>query len=164
MLSERVEWRVGWGSDVHRLEVGEGLWLGGVFLPCQLKSISVSDGDVLLHAIVDAVLGAGGLGDIGDHFPESAVKQGERSSLFLEQTVEMLAAKGGAVVNADCVVDLERPKLGGFKPVVRDNVAALLRIAPERVNIKAKTGEGLGIIGTGAAIGAQAVVMVRLPV
>ena len=160
---ETAEYRIGWGSDMHLLCQGEGIMLGGVAIPCEWGCVADSDGDVLLHALVDALLGAGGLGDIGDHFPEARVKKGEASRVFVEEVLAMLLRKGGSIVNVDCVVDLERPKLGPHKAAIRDNVADLLGIARDRVNVKAKTGEGLGPVGTGQAVASQVTLLARLP-
>lgn len=155
-------YRIGWGSDLHRLTDGDGIRLGGITIPCPWKSEAVSDGDVLLHALVDAILGACGLGDIGDHFPESKVRRGADSTLFLRYALDLLANRGGRVVNADCVVDIERPRLGETKPLIRDNLARLLGVTADRVNVKAKTAEGLGPVGGGLAIAAQAVVLAEV--
>ena len=153
--------RVGLGSDLHRLKAGDGIRLGGVAIPCSFACDAVSDGDVLLHALVDALLGALGLGDIGEHFPESVVRRGEDSRRFVREVMAMLEARKVRVVNADCIIDLERPKLSGWKKDMRESVALLLNIDPSRVNVKAKTGEGLGPIGLGQAVAAQAVVLVK---
>lgn len=153
--------RVGLGTDIHKLTRGNGLWLGGVKIPCNLTAKATSDGDVLLHALVDALLGAAGLGDIGERYPESKATPGESSARFVREVVADLNVRGMRPVNVDLVVDLERPRLGPWKPRMRDAVADLLGIDPARVNVKAKTGEGLGPIGWSEAISAQAVVLVE---
>lgn len=151
--------KIGFGTDLHVLVPGEGLMVGGVRIPCEYASLAVSDGDVLLHALVDALLGCAGLGDIGEHFPEDSVSPGESSRIFVGKTLAMLADAGLAVGNVDCVVDLERVRLSAWKPVIRESVAGMLGVAPCRVNVKAKTAEGLGPLGEGRAIAAQVVVL-----
>lgn len=153
--------RVGFGTDLHRLVPGDGIPLGGVLVPCPFAPVARSDGDVLLHAVVDALLGAMGRGDIGERYPESKVARGESSRRFVLEVMHLLRERGGAVVNLDCVVDLERPKLGPHKDAIRASVAALLGVSPERVNVKAKTAEGMGPVGEGKAVAAQAAVLVE---
>ena len=151
--------RVGFGTDLHRLAEGDGLWIGGVLIPCPFSCEAVSDGDVLLHALVDALLGACGLGDIGEWFPESAVEQGQASAAFVHAVMGTLRERGVGIVNVDATVDLQNVRLAEWKPAIRENVASLVGIEPARVNVKAKTAERLGPIGEGAAIAAQAVVL-----
>lgn len=147
--------RVGFGTDLHRLEPGDGVTLGGVTIPCAYRCRAVSDGDVVLHALVDALLGCAALGDIGEHFPESAVTQGESSRRFVEAALAMLADAGLEPVNVDCVIDLEHVRLAEYKAAIRRSVARLLGLDESRVNIKAKTAEGLGPVGEGKAVAAQ---------
>ena len=154
--------RVGWGSDLHRIKPGNGLHLGGVFVACPWAFEAVSDGDVLLHALVDAILGAGALGDIGDHFPESRVRPGEDSRVFVHAALDLLTAGGGRILNADCVVDLEKPRLGSLKADIRQSIADILGVGRERVNVKAKTAEGVGPVGEGRAVSAQVTVLVMM--
>ena len=154
--------RIGFGTDLHRLAPGDGLWIGGVKVPCGVAAQATSDGDVLLHALVDALLGAAGLGDIGECYPEAKARPGEPSSRFVRETVAVLRERGMRVVNVDLVVDLERPKLGGWKETVKANVAGLLGVDPALVNVKAKTGEGLGPVGNGEAVAAQAAALVEI--
>ena len=151
--------RVGFGTDLHRLVEGNGLWIGGVLIPCPFSSEAVSDGDVLLHALVDALLGASGLGDIGEWFPESSVKPGQASAAFVDAVMEKLRERSVEIVNVDATVDLQNVRLAEWKPAIRENVASLLGIDSARVNVKAKTAERLGPIGEGVAIAAQAVVL-----
>lgn len=158
-----MSFAVGVGTDVHRLEPGSGIPLGGVVVPCDKACVAVSDGDVLLHALTDALLGGMGQGDIGERYPESKVGKGESSRRFVEETMLLLEARGGRVVNVDCTVDLERPRLASWKMRIRDSVAALLRVSPGKVNIKAKTAEGLGSVGNGEAVSAQVVALLELP-
>ena len=153
--------RIGFGTDRHRLVPGDGLWIGGVKVPCDIASVAASDGDALLHALADALLGAGGLGDIGDHYPESRIAPGAASAGFITEILALLADKRLNIVNVDLVVDLERPKLGDWKNAIRDNIASLLKLDASRVNVKAKSGEGVGPIGRGEAIGAQAIALLE---
>jgi 2-C-methyl-D-erythritol 2,4-cyclodiphosphate synthase len=121
----------------------------------------VSDGDVLLHALVDAILGALGRGDIGEHFPPDRTAPGQDSRLFLRHALRLLEEEGARVVNADCIVYLERPSLREWKRPIKDSLAELLRTAPERVGVKAKTSEGLGPVGEGLAVAAQAAALIE---
>lgn len=150
--------RIGFGSDLHRLEKGTGLRLGGVTIPCDLKTLAWSDGDVLLHAIVDAILGALGEGDIGELFPDTAKENAGRDSVeFLSEAMERAYRAGYRVGNLDATVHLERPKLSPFKDVIRRRLRELL--ATDAIAVKAKTAEGLGPIGEGKAIAAEAVIL-----
>ncbi|MDR0361357.1 MAG: 2-C-methyl-D-erythritol 2,4-cyclodiphosphate synthase [Planctomycetota bacterium] len=156
--------RIGFGTDCHRLEPGgNGFPLCGVLLDCPLAVVAVSDGDAAIHALVDALLGAAGLGDIGDHYPENKVVSGGSSERFLRETAARITALGGEIVNIDLVVDLQQPKLGPRKREMADNIARILEMPDARVNVKAKTGEGVGPIGLGQAVAAQAAVLVEFP-
>lgn len=154
--------RVGLGTDVHRLEAGDGILLGGAAIPCDKRCIAVSDGDVVLHALVDALLGACAGGDIGDHFPASAVAPGETSRRFVEFALDALASRGASIVNVDCVIDLEAVRLAPFKERIRDSLSGILGISPDRIGVKAKTAEGMGPVGAGEAVAAQAIVLLRV--
>lgn len=158
-----VEQRIGFGNDFHVLLEGDGIVLGGVRVPCDRSARAVSDGDVVLHALVDALLGAVGLGDIGDHFPESAVKKGEDSRRFVESVLALPELSAARIVNVDCVIELERPRLSTWKASIRRNIAAILRIDETRVNVKAKTSEGMGPVGVGEAVTASVVALLKLP-
>ena len=157
--------RVGIGYDSHRLVEGRKLILGLVEIPFERGLAGHSDGDVLSHAIADALLGAAGLGDMGRHFPDTdSAFRGASSTLFLSKVLELLAGKGYRPASVDTVVILERPRLAPHQQAIRSALAAALRLAPENVNIKAKTAEGLGEIGRGEAAAAQAVAVIeRLP-
>ena len=153
--------RVGSGHDTHRLEPGYPLVLGGVRLDFPKGLVGHSDADAVLHAVTDALLGAVGLGDIGDAYPDTDPQwKGADSRLFLTETVAKLNRLGWTVVNADVTVFAQEPKLGPVKAAIRDNLAELLGVPPDRVNVKAKTGERVGHIGRGEAIGCHAVVLV----
>jgi 2-C-methyl-D-erythritol 4-phosphate cytidylyltransferase/2-C-methyl-D-erythritol 2,4-cyclodiphosphate synthase len=151
--------RIGQGFDVHRLEVGEELWLGGVLIPHDKGLAGHSDADVALHAITDAVLGAIGEGDIGTHFPPSDPQwRGERSGRFLEHAVGLARAAGYAVGNIDLTLICEAPKIGPHRPAMRAEVARLMGLDEGAVSIKATTTEKLGFTGRGEGIAAQAIV------
>lgn len=152
--------RIGMGTDLHRLEPGEGIMLGGVRIPCGLRAVAHSDGDALLHACTDALLGAIGAGDIGELFPDNAPEnRGRNSADFLCEALRRVQQAGYRIGNLDTIVNLQSPKLAPHKAKIRENLARLCRISPTRVNLKAKTGEGIGIIGRGEAVEAQAVVL-----
>lgn len=153
--------RVGIGRDIHRLAAGHRLVVGGVTLDSPVGAVAHSDGDVLLHAIIDAMLGAAGLGDIGDHFSDTDPRhKGANSRGLLRQAAALIGKQGFRVTQIDATVMLERPKLGPAKRTMCETIAAELGLAPEQVNVKAKTNEGLGEIGRGEAIGAEAVAIV----
>lgn len=153
--------RIGQGYDVHRLEAGEELWLGGVLIPHDQGLSGHSDADVALHAITDAVLGAVGEGDIGTHFPPSDPQwRGARSGQFLEHAVGLARNAGYAIANVDLTLICESPKIGPHRPAMRAEVARLMGLAEGAVSIKATTTEKLGFTGRGEGIAAQAVVLV----
>jgi 2-C-methyl-D-erythritol 2,4-cyclodiphosphate synthase len=150
--------RSGIGYDLHRLAEGRKLMIGGVDVPFDKGSVGHSDGDVLAHALCDALLGAAGLGDIGTHFPDTDPKwKGASSLLFLEHTRKLLDERRLRIVHLDAIVICERPKLGPHFPAMRAALAKSLGIAPEQINLKAKTNEGTGEIGRGEAIAAHTI-------
>lgn len=156
------EYRAGLGHDRHRLVAGRPLVLGGVTIEHELGLYGHSDADVLLHAITDAILGAAGLGDIGEWFPNTDPQwAGADSAVFLRVAVKTVSERGWEVVNLDCTVHAERPKLSAHKRTIATSIAALLGITDDRVNVKAKTGEKVGPIGRQEAIDADAVVLLR---
>ena len=149
--------RIGHGYDIHRLRDGGKLVMGGVAVAEGISADAHSDGDVVIHAIVDALLGAAGLGDIGGHFPNTDPQYRNASSaIFLQKTLEMLRAERLVVINCDVTVMAERPKLAKFKAEMR---ALLERELQAPVNVKAGTNEGCGAIGRGEAVAAHAVVL-----
>ena len=150
--------RVGIGYDVHRLGENRKLILGGVTIPYELGLIGHSDADVLTHAICDAILGAAGLGDIGQHFPDTDPAYAGINSLILLGKVKTLISSDYAIQNVDSTVIMERPKLAPYIPSMRRCLAETLGIASNQVNIKATTSEGLGFIGEGKAAAAKAIV------
>jgi 2-C-methyl-D-erythritol 2,4-cyclodiphosphate synthase len=154
--------RVGIGNDVHRLVPGRDLVLGGVKIPYEKGLLGHSDADVLLHAICDALLGAAGLGDIGQHFPDTDPEYKDICSLvLLERTWMKLSALGFTIVNIDTTVFAEKPKLSPYKDEMRTKIAQTLNIYPDCVNVKATTTEGLGMIGEGEGIGAMCVALIE---
>jgi 2-C-methyl-D-erythritol 2,4-cyclodiphosphate synthase len=150
--------RSGIGYDSHRLEAGRKLMIGGVHIPFDKGPVGHSDGDVLAHALCDALLGAASLGDIGTHFPDTDPKwKGANSLMFLEHTRKLLDEKKLRIVHLDAVVICERPKLGPHFPAMRAAVAQSLGISLDQINLKAKTNEGLGEIGRGEAIASHTI-------
>lgn len=156
--------RVGIGHDTHRLAEGRPLVLGGVRVPHPRGLAGHSDADVVLHALTDALLGAAGLGDIGDAYPDTdPAWRDADSAVFLRETLARLNLAGWRVVNVDVIVFAQEPKLGPLKATIRGRLAELLGLDPGRVNVKAKTGEQVGAIGRAEAISAQAVVLIDQP-
>jgi 2-C-methyl-D-erythritol 2,4-cyclodiphosphate synthase len=152
--------RIGVGYDLHRLQSGRPLILGGVHIASDCGPVGHSDGDALAHAICDALLGAAGLGDIGTHFPDTDPRwQGASSLLFLQHIRGLLERHNLRIAWIDAVVILERPRLGPHFPAMRQALAGALGIRPEQVNLKAKTHEGVGELGRGEAVAAQAVAL-----
>jgi 2-C-methyl-D-erythritol 2,4-cyclodiphosphate synthase len=148
----------GIGYDCHRLSAGRRLVIGGVEIPSERGLDGHSDADVLAHAVIDALLGAAGLGDIGEHFPDSEERYRDADSLeLLERVVAMLQEHGLKPANVDCTVLIERPKLGPHRDDIRARLARALGLAPVRVNVKATTGEGIGFVGRGEGVAALAV-------
>lgn len=156
--------RVGIGNDVHRLARGRKLILGGVHIPFDKGPLGHSDGDALIHAICDALLGAAALGDIGHHFSDTSPRWRNASSLLLLRQVGRLISKAGyAIVNVDTTIGLEHPKLAPYIQRMRNKLARALGIRPEQVSVKAKTGEGLDAVGQGEAVRADAVALLEGP-
>jgi 2-C-methyl-D-erythritol 2,4-cyclodiphosphate synthase len=152
----------GIGYDSHRLAAGRKLILGGVEIPHELGLEGHSDADALTHAIIDATLGAAGLGDIGEHFPDTEESWRDVDSIELLRTVvALLAGSGLQVVNVDCTVVIEAPRLQPHKAAIRARLAGALGVEPGRVNVKASTGEGIGFVGRGEGVAALAVVGLR---
>ena len=154
-------YRIGFGTDIHRLVAGRPLVIGGVTIESDLGADGHSDADVLMHAATDAVLGALALGDLGSHFPNDEERwRNAESSQFLRYAVDLVKKKGYAVGNLDSVIDLERPKLRPYIDAMRANLADALGIDIDRVSVKAKTGEEVDSVGERRAIRAQAIVLV----
>jgi 2-C-methyl-D-erythritol 2,4-cyclodiphosphate synthase len=155
-----MNFRIGYGYDVHRLAEGETLWLGGVLIPHSKGTVAHSDGDVLIHALCDAMLGAAKLGDIGRHFPDTSSEyKNIDSKILLTRTNELLASKNYCVGNLDVTVAAQRPKLKPYIPEMEKVLAQILGIAIDAVSIKATTTEELGFEGREEGISAHAVVL-----
>jgi len=153
-----VSYRCGIGYDLHRLAEGRKLIVGGIELPFDKGPVGHSDGDVLAHALCDALFGAAGLGDIGSHFPDTDPKwKGANSLIFLEHARKLLDEKHFVIEHVDAVVILEKPKLGPHFPKMRDTLAKALGVAPEKIHLKAKTNEGVDAVGRGEAIASYVV-------
>lgn len=154
--------RVGHGYDVHRLVGGRKLILGGVEIPWEMGLLGHSDADVLVHAVMDALLGAAGLWDIGHAFPDNdPAYEGIDSLVLLARVREMLEEKGYTVGNVDATILAQRPKLAGHIPQMRHNIARVLGVEEDCVNVKATTEEGLGFTGTGEGMAAHAVALLN---
>lgn len=154
--------RVGMGYDVHQLVTGRPLWLGGIEIPHTHGLLGHSDADVLIHAICDAMLGAANMRDIGFHFPDTGAEyEGIDSKILLRKTTELIATKGYRVVNADCTVCAERPKLNPHVPTMQATLAPLMNIDVDALSIKATTTERLGFTGRCEGISAYAVVLIE---
>ena len=150
--------RIGTGYDVHKLVENRKLILGGVDIPYEKGLLGHSDADVLIHAIMDAILGAAALGDIGKHFPDNDdAYKGISSILLLKKVAEIIKKEGYEIGNIDSTIIAQRPKLAAFIPQMRDNIADALEISVSQVNVKATTEEGLGFTGEGLGIASQAV-------
>jgi len=154
--------RAGIGYDLHRLVEGRKLILGGVEIACEKGALGHSDADALIHAICDALLGAAGLGDIGQHFPDSDPHYKNISSLILLEQVNSLLIKNNFCIgHIDCVITVERPRLAPYIEKMRSQLADKLNVNISQINIKVKTNEGIGAIGRGEAIAASAVCIIK---
>jgi len=158
--------RIGQGIDFHRLEEGRELWLGGVHIDSPKGCVAHSDGDALIHAICDALLGAAGMNDIGAHFPDTSDEyKGIDSKILLKRTVEMVTEKGYRIVNIDSTVCLEAPRLAPYISAMRTTLAGIAGIVPDAVAVKATTTEKMGFTGRGEGVVAMAVCLIadRIP-
>ena len=154
--------RIGQGYDVHRLVEGRRLVLGGVDIPWTMGLLGHSDADVLTHAVMDALLGAAALGDIGHAFPDTdPALEGVDSLLLLDRTMELLREAGFGVVNVDATIVAQRPKLAPHIPQMRENLARRMGVSVQQVNVKATTEEKLGFTGNGSGMAAQAVALLE---
>lgn len=152
--------RIGQGYDVHRLTEDRKLILGGVEIPYERGLLGHSDADVLVHAVMDALLGAAALGDIGQHFPDTDPRyKGISSIVLLNEVGKLLAENGYVVGNIDATIIAQKPKLAAYRPQMAENIAAALGIKPGQVSVKATTEEGLGFTGCGEGISAQAIAL-----
>jgi 2-C-methyl-D-erythritol 2,4-cyclodiphosphate synthase len=153
--------RIGFGYDVHRLENGRKFVIGGIRIPAEKGPVAHSDGDVLIHAICDALLGAACLGDIGMHFPDNSAEYKDiDSKILLKKVMELLKNRKYRVVNIDATVSLEKPKLKDFIPFMQQTLSEILEITPNDISVKATTSEELGFVGRQEGIAAQAVAMI----
>ena len=154
--------RVGQGCDIHALVPGRKLIIGGVDIPHELGLLGHSDADVLLHAIIDALLGAAGLGDIGRHFPDTNERfRGADSRVLLRATREMLVSDGWRIVNLDSTISAQRPKMAPHIPQMVARIAADLQLSEDCVNVKAKTAERLGFVGREEGVSVQAIALIE---
>jgi 2-C-methyl-D-erythritol 2,4-cyclodiphosphate synthase len=152
----------GIGYDSHRLAAGRRLVIGGVEIAHEQGLAGHSDADVLAHAVIDALLGAAGLGDIGEHFPDDDERFKDADSMqLLARVVASVREHGLQIVNMDCTLVMERPKLGPHRAAIREALAGALGLTPQRVNVKASTGEGIGFVGRGEGVAALAVVSLQ---
>ncbi|HON18645.1 MAG TPA: 2-C-methyl-D-erythritol 2,4-cyclodiphosphate synthase [Salinivirgaceae bacterium] len=152
--------RIGFGYDVHQLKEGETLILGGVAIPHSKGTVAHSDGDVLIHAICDALLGALSLGDIGNHFPDTKTEfKNISSTILLKRTMELVKEREFVVSNLDCTLILEKPKIAPHADSMKKVLAEILTIAPDRVSIKATTNEKMGYVGREEGVVAYATVL-----
>lgn len=143
-----MEYRIGQGYDVHALAEGLPLWLGGVRIESRVGFVAHSDGDVAIHALCDALLGALALGDIGHHFPDTSDEwKGIDSKILLSKVMELIRSKGWSVANADITVALQAPKIGSYVPLMRHTLAEVMGLEEDRVSLKATTTERLGFVG-----------------
>jgi 2-C-methyl-D-erythritol 2,4-cyclodiphosphate synthase len=154
--------RIGIGHDTHRLGPDRPLVVGGVTVPAEFGPIGHSDGDVVLHSLVDAWLGALGEGDIGEHFPDHDPAHKDRDSAWFVEETRRRFGDRGVPVNVDVIIFLQQPKLSPYKQAIRERVATLVGLPAERVNVKAKTGERVGPVGTGQAIEAMVAVLIEV--
>ena len=156
--------KIGFGYDIHRLEAGRRLVLGGVDIPHAAGLLGHSDGDALVHAIIDALLGAIGEGDIGTHFPDTDPRtEGARSTGLLETVMGLVRARGAEIVNVDAVIVAEEPKMGPHIPAMKAALSPILGVPESSLGLKAKTNEGLGPVGEKRAIACYAVALIKLP-
>ena len=154
--------RIGQGIDFHRLEKGLNLWLGGILIPSEKSCVAHSDGDVLLHAICDALLGAAGLPDIGYHFPDTNPEfKNIDSKILLGKTLILIKEKGFSVINVDSTICLEKPKIAPYVPEMRSVISKILETSPDNISVKATTTEKLGFTGREEGIMALAVALLR---
>ncbi len=154
--------RIGQGIDFHRLDTGSELWLGGVLIPSPKGCIAYSDGDVLLHAVCDSLLGAAGLPDIGFHFPDTNPEfRNIRSTILLERTNNIIRKIGYKVSNIDCTICLEKPKIAPYIAEMKEIITKILKISSENISIKATTAEKLGFIGREEGVAAMAVALIN---
>lgn len=153
--------RIGFGTDTHRLQVGIPFYLGGIQIEHSKGAVGHSDADALLHAICDALLGAACLRDIGFHFPDTNPDfKGADSKLLLKKVNELISQQGFKIANIDCTIQLQKPKLKDYIPQMQESISSILGLEKNQVSIKAKTGEGLGYVGNEEGVDVQVVALV----
>lgn len=156
--------RIGFGNDIHRLETGKPLIIGGVRIESEFGAVGHSDADVLLHAVTDAVLGALALGDIGSFFSDTDARwKNADSKIFLAEAVRLMKEKNFRLLNLDTIVDLEKPKLRPHIETMRENLAEIFEVKITQISVKAKTGEKVDAVGESRAVKAEAVVLLEQP-
>jgi 2-C-methyl-D-erythritol 2,4-cyclodiphosphate synthase len=157
-----MNFRIGQGYDVHRLAEGETLWLGGILIPHHKGTVAHSDGDVVIHAVCDALLGAAKLRDIGTHFPDNSAEfKNIDSKILLKKSYDLVKEKGYEIVNIDCTISAQQPKLKPFIPEMESVMAKVLEIEVDQVSVKATTTETLGFEGREEGISVNAVVLLK---
>lgn len=157
-----MSYRIGTGIDFHQLAVGRDLWIGGLKIPHDKGSLGHSDGDVLLHAICDAMLGALALGDIGMHFPDTSSEYKDiDSKILLKRTFDLITEKGYSIVNIDSSICLEEPKIKKYNLEMRETIARIVSISIDEISIKATTTEKMGFVGRGEGLIAYASVLLK---
>lgn len=157
-----ADWRIGIGYDIHAVVPDRVLMLGGIEVPAGFGLSGHTDGDVVLHAVIDAMLGAAGLPDIGEHFPDSdPAHKGRRSSELLEEALREVNDLGWRISNLDLTIRAEKPKLAAYNNRLRQSLASLLNLDPERIGVKAKTNEGFDAVGEGRAIACEAALILK---
>ncbi len=156
-----MRYKVGFGFDVHRLEVNHPFWLGGILIPSEKGAAGHSDADVIIHAISDALLGASGLEDIGHHFPDTDIKwKGADSKKLLKIIISLLKKKNFKIGNVDVTLCLEKPKIASYVPEIKKTLASILELDFEEISIKATTNEKMGFIGRQEGVSAYAVALI----
>ncbi len=162
MFREENKMRIGFASDIHRLQAGNKLMLGGVNIPHWQGEVAHSDGDVVYHALAESILGALALGDLGTHFPDSDPQyRGIDSAILVKRVVEMMEEKGYLVNNVDISITLEQPKLKSFIPQMRENIANLLNVDVDCISVKAGTNEKMDAVGMQLAVKAESIVLLK---
>lgn len=157
-----MDFRIGFGYDVHQLAEGETLWLGGILIPHHKGTVAHSDGDVVIHAICDAILGAVKLGDIGTNFPDNSAEfKNIDSKILLDKSYQLAKNKGYEIVNIDCTISAQQPKLKPFIPEMEITMAKVLQIDVDKISVKATTTEKLGFEGREEGISVNAVVLLK---
>lgn len=157
-----MDFRIGFGYDVHQLAEGETLWLGGILIPHHKGTVAHSDGDVVIHAVCDAILGAAKLGDIGTNFPDNSPEfKNIDSKILLDKSYQLAKNKGYEIVNIDCTISAQQPKLKPFIPEMEITMAKVLQIDVDKISVKATTTENLGFEGREEGISVNAVVLLK---